>query len=138
MWRGKLKPLVSSVWFAQVQQLGRFCSITDASCEAESRAIRRAHYLTQVAPLAIRRTPLAAASINETELEVLLDKGETLQAALEVVSVSIELHADRSEQCGVQAVLQLDDTSVKPFVAASPPLAVIGIWAECISAAIGR
>lgn|GEM_PF-2818559 len=136
MRRGKLKPLDTSVWFAQVRRLGGFCSTTGSSCEAESQAIRRAYYLIQVAPLAIRRAPLAAASITETELEVLLDKGKTMQAALKVVTVSIELADKRSDQKEAQAALVLDETSVREFSAASSPLAVIGVWAEYISFAV--
>ncbi len=131
MWRGELKPLDANLWFAQVRELARYCST--APKESDAQAIRRAYHLVKVAPLALRRTALASTQIEEMELEGILESGRMLQAAQRTVAIVTKIVDAPCNSNKSQAIFVDDAERADRFVAASPALAVIGIWAEYIS-----
>lgn len=126
MWRGKLRPLPTELWLGEVTELLASCEIL--SPEAEDQAVRRAFHLAELSPFILRR--LLTPAVGFDELEVLLDKGETEQAAAAVVgkNASVDHIGERSP--GIHAVtFTMGSDAPVSFSGPSPALAIIGGWA---------
>ncbi len=130
MWGGELKPLKPDLWFAQIRNLAQDCMTLQM--DGEAQAIRRAYHLVQIAPLAFRRAALGSCEIQETELESLLDQEKTVEAALATVSIDVTISDDQDGAHESKAIMVDEENRERRFLAASPALAIIGVWAEFI------
>ncbi len=126
MWRGKLRPLPTELWLAEVTELLDACGTLLP--DEEDQAVRRAFHLAELSPLILRQLLTPAVSFDE--MERLLEKGETEQAATAVVGKSASVDHIGEGTSGTHAVtFTMGSDAPVRFSGPSSALAIIGGWA---------
>lgn len=122
--------LTYELWLKEMSRLADFCS--NESETKQDRAIRQAYYLSELCPKPLQT--LLNSGYSELELEILLERGESVKAARLIagddVSVS-PLHPAKATRHS--AFLSLEEGHTAEFEANSAALAIIGAWARSLT-----
>lgn len=129
MWREELRPLPTEIWLAEMDELRSHALVL-----AEDHAVRRAFHLSMLSPMPVRRA--FAPGLTESELELLLERGEADRAAAAIADGAGAMDVARcSGTDRYRAVLNVEEGEDICFEAASPALARIGVWATYLTTA---
>ncbi|MDD3799412.1 MAG: hypothetical protein PHE36_09575 [Novosphingobium sp.] len=127
MWQEKHDPLPADLWFTEIGKLEESC-LHDGS-DTSGSIVRRAFQLARLAPRPIGR--ILASPVSENEIEAMLERGETTEAAATVVGSGGKVGLPPRQGAGrCVASFGLGDERPVSVEAGSPALALVGAWAR--------
>lgn len=124
-----IEPLEPVLWFDELRKI--LDRITAIDGEAPDAIIRKAYYLSLLAPEPLR--PLISSSVSEDRLEGLLEGGAYDEAVISLINPLLAMALSRSSQEGqFEAILQLPDGDSRGAGRGETVAkALMGAWIDC-------